>query len=245
MTDDELLRYSRQIMLSDFGIEGQQTLRSATALLIGIGGLGAVSSSYLASAGIGRLILCDFDHVELSNLQRQIIHHTPDIGKLKVESAREKLHVMNPLVTIETHAEVNEAILASLVEQSDIVLDGTDNFESRFLLNRLCYQAKVPLVSAAVIKYEGQVATFASYQSEHACYECVYKPGTVDNSCTANGIMAPMAGVIGSLQALEAIKVLTQPKHTLTNKLFILDGLTYNSRVLSITKDPECAVCHS
>lgn len=245
MTDTELLRYSRQIMLPQFGIEKQQLLQDATALIIGVGGLGAISSMYLASSGVGHIILADFDTVELSNLGRQIVHTTKDIGKLKIDSAKETLTALNPEIKITTVEHIDND-LDAWIGRADIVLDGTDNFSSRFAINASCVRNKTPLVSAAVIKLEGQVATFMGYEEDGACYECLYnKEISTDTTCSANGIIAPMAGIVGSLQALEAIKILTGLPENLRNKLLLIDGNTYEIRTVQLAKDAHCFVCSS
>jgi adenylyltransferase/sulfurtransferase len=242
MTDNELLRYSRQIMLNNFGVEKQQTLKNSTTLIIGVGGLGSISSMYLASSGVGHIILADFDKVELSNLQRQIVHTTDDIDKLKIDSAKETLSKINPEIKLTTVNNVSDN-LDFWVDKADVVLDGTDNFASRFAINASCVKNKTPLVSAAVIKWEGQISTFKGYEKNSVCYECLYKQGSENNTCSENGIIAPMAGIVGSLQALETIKILTNMDNNLVNNLLLIDGLTYAVRRVKLTKDKNCAMC--
>ncbi len=174
MNDQDLLRYSRQIMLPQVDVEGQQTLLDSTVLLIGAGGLGSPSALYLAAAGIGHLIIADFDKVELSNLQRQIIHHTDDIGRYKVDSAKDKMLAVNPDIRVTTVKDLNEENLNDWISKSDVVLDGTDNFDTRFKINKACVQEKKPLVSAAVIRFEGQLSTFKCYEFDQPCYQCLY-----------------------------------------------------------------------
>ena len=173
MKDEELLRYSRQIMLPQVDIEGQQKLVDSTMLVIGLGGLGSPSAYYLAAAGVGHLIIADFDQVELSNLQRQIIHNTDDIGKDKVDSAKEKLLALNPNIKVSAVCELNQNNMLSLVSSADVVLDGTDNFKSRFAINKACVEAKTPLVSAAVIRFEGQLSVFRGFEADKPCYHCL------------------------------------------------------------------------
>ena len=174
MNDQELLRYSRQIMLPQVDIEGQQKLIDSTALIIGMGGLGSPSALYLAAAGVGHLIIADFDQVELSNLQRQIIHHTDDIGKDKVDSAKEKLLAINPNIQVDVAKQLSDDNLGSLINQADVILDGTDNFKSRFAINKACVENKKPLVSASVIRFEGQLCVFKGYESDQPCYQCLF-----------------------------------------------------------------------
>ena len=214
MNDQDLLRYSRQIILPEVGIEGQQALLDSTMLLIGVGGLGSPSAMYLAAAGVGHLIIADFDKVELSNLQRQVIHHTDDIGEFKVDSAKAKMLSINPDVKITTVKDLDENNLNAWVEKSDIVLDGTDNFDTRFKINKACVEQKTPLVSAAVIRFEGQLSVFKGYEVDKPCYQCLYsEEGNSDENCTDNGILAPVAGMLGTMQALQAIKVIGAIKH--------------------------------
>ena len=208
MNDQDLLRYSRQIMLPQIGSEGQESLLNSTMLLIGMGGLGSPSAMYLAASGVGHLIIADFDQVELSNLQRQIVHHTDDIGKDKVDSAKAKMVAINPNIKVTTIKDLNENNLNSWISEVDVVLDGTDNFDTRFKVNKACVDEKKPLVSAAVIRFEGQLSVFKGYEKHQPCYQCLYSvEGNSDENCVENGILAPVAGVMGSLQALQAIKV--------------------------------------
>ena len=209
MNDQELLRYSRQIMLPQVDIEGQQKLIDSTALIIGMGGLGSPSALYLAAAGVGHLIIADFDQVELSNLQRQIIHHTGDIGKDKVDSAKEKLLAINPNIQVDVVKQLSDDNLGSLINQADVILDGTDNFKSRFAINKASVENKKPLVSAAVIRFEGQLCVFKGYESDQPCYQCLYsEEGSGREKCVENGVLARVAGLLGSLQELQAIKVI-------------------------------------
>ena len=245
MKDDELLRYSRQIMLPQVDIHGQQKLVDSTMLVIGLGGLGSPSAYYLAAAGVGHLVIADFDQVELSNLQRQIIHNTEDIGKDKVDSAKEKLLALNPNIKVSTVRELNQNNLPSLVSSADVVLDGTDNFKSRFAINKACVEAKTPLVSAAVIRFEGQLSVFKGFEADKPCYQCLYsEEGEGRENCVENGILAPVAGMLGTMQALQAIKVLLGLGEQLSSELMLIDALDLSFRKVRISKDPHCPVCN-
>ncbi len=244
MNDQELLRYSRQIMLPQVGIEGQQCLLDSTMLLIGIGGLGSPSALYLAAAGVGHIIIADFDKVELSNLQRQVAHHTQNIGQYKVDSAQDKMLAINPNIKVTTLKNLSEENLNTWVSKADIVLDGTDNFETRFKINAACVQEKVVLVSAAVIRFEGQLSVFKGYASDQPCYQCLYhKEGENNENCSENGILAPVAGIMGTMQALQAIKVVLNLSDQLIGKLMIMDALNLDFRTIKISKDARCSVC--
>lgn len=245
MNDQDLLRYSRQIILPEVGIEGQQALLDSTMLLIGVGGLGSPSAMYLAAAGVGHLIIADFDKVELSNLQRQVIHHTDDIGAFKVDSAKAKMLAINPNVKITTIKDLNGENLNAWVAKADVVLDGTDNFDTRFKVNQACVIETTPLVSAAVIRFEGQLSVFKGYEADQQCYQCLYSPeGNSNENCVENGILAPVAGMMGSLQALQAIKVVLNLGDQLTGKLMIIDALDLTFRNVKINKDESCTICN-
>lgn len=248
MNDDQLLRYSRQIMLPSVGIEGQEKLLNARVLVIGMGGLGSPIAMYLAAAGVGHLVICDFDEVDLSNLQRQIIHSNSDrIGKNKAVSARETLIQLNPeiKVTALTH-KLDQQALTQQVQYADVVVDGTDNFDSRFLLNKVCFEEQTPLVSGAAIRMEGQVIVFAN-QGEGPCYRCLYKEDADDTAttCSENGVLAPVVGIIGSIQAVETMKIIMSVGKPLTSRLLLLDAYTMDWRTLKLPADPECPVCSS
>ncbi len=244
MNNQELLRYSRQIMLPNIGVEGQKTLLNSTLLLIGIGGLGSPSAMYLAASGIGHLIIADFDQVEISNLQRQIIHNSDDIGRYKVDSAKTKIAAINPNIKVTTIKNLTQNNLSNWIKKADVVLDGTDNFESRFAINRVCVSQKTPLVSAAVIRFEGQLSVFQGYEAGQPCYQCLYSAqGEVDENCTENGILAPVAGIVGSLQATQAIKVLLNLGEQLLGKLLLIDILDLTFRSIKISKDKYCKIC--
>ena len=244
MNDQDLLRYSRQIMLPEIGIEGQQTLLDSTMLLIGMGGLGSPSAMYLAAAGVGHLIVADFDTVEISNLQRQVIHHTDDIGKYKVDSAKEKMLAINPGIKVTTIKDLNDEKLNSWVSKVDVVLDGTDTFDTRFKVNQACVEEKTPLVSAAVIRFEGQLSVFKGYEANQPCYQCLYsKEGNNDENCTDNGILAPVSGVMGTMQALQAIKTILDLGEQFDGKLLLFDALDLSFRSIKIPKDKTCLIC--
>ncbi len=246
MNDDQLLRYSRQIMLPSVGIEGQEKLLNARVLIIGIGGLGSPIAMYLAAAGVGHLVLCDFDEVDLSNLQRQIIHSsTQRIGSNKALSGKETLQQLNPEIQITALTEkLAKQDLFKQVQQADIVIDGTDNFDSRFLINKVCVRAQTPLVSGAAIRMEGQVIVFAN-QGKGPCYRCLYKDDTNESAttCSENGVLSPVVGIIGSIQAVEAMKIILSIGKTLESRLLLLDAYTMDWRTLKLPVDPHCPVC--
>jgi len=244
MNDDQLLRYSRQIMLPQVDALGQQKLLESTMLIVGMGGLGSPAAMYLASAGVGHLILADFDKVEISNLQRQIVHATADIGRDKVDSAYDRLKQLNPEVNVTRFKhKLDDTSLDDLVPQVDLVLDGCDNFETRFAVNRACVKHRKPLVSGAAIRFEGQLSVFAN-DGNGPCYHCLYKEGgEEDMRCSENGVLAPLTGLIGSLQAIEAIKVLVGIGEPLVGRLLLVDALAMEFRTLKLKKDPHCGVC--
>lgn len=244
MNDDLLLRYSRQILMPEIDIQGQERFQAAHVLILGMGGLGAPVTLYLAAAGIGQLTLVDFDTVDLTNLQRQVIHTTASIGQLKVESAARAAHALNPHINIQSIAKrltFNE--LSVLVQQADVIVDCTDNFPSRFELNLACKQAQKPLVSGAVIRFEGQITTFDFRQPHTACYHCLYpEEGTTEDTCSTTGILAPIAGIIGSMQATEVLKLLVDLP-TLTGRLLLLDAKNMRWREINLRQDKTCPVC--
>jgi adenylyltransferase/sulfurtransferase len=244
-TDTQLLRYSRQIMLPNFDITGQQALCQSKALIVGLGGLGSPVAMYLAAAGVGTLQLVDFDRVELSNLQRQIVHDTDNIGEFKAISAAKKIQALNPDVQCITTCErLDGDALLEAVKHADIVIDGSDNFETRYAINQACYSAGVPLVSGAAIRMEGQVSVFHPGVEDSPCYRCLYDDiESQDLTCSENGVMAPLVGMIGSVQAMEAVKVLAGLGESLIGRLLILDAMNMEWRTLKIRKDPECPVC--
>lgn len=248
MNDEQLLRYSRQIMLPSVGIEGQQKLLNAKVLIIGMGGLGSPISMYLASAGIGHLVICDFDVVDLTNLQRQIIHlGDTRIGENKAASAKKTLQLLNPEIEITTITyKLNEKSLSEQIQAADVVVDGTDNFDSRFMINRICVAQQTPLVSGAAIRMEGQVVVFAN-QGTGPCYRCLYKDNAdtneMETTCSENGVLSPVVGIIGSIQAVETMKVIMSIGKPLFSRLLLLDAYTMDWRSLKLPVDPECPVC--
>lgn len=245
LSDEQLLRYSRQIMLADVDIAGQEAWLNATVLIVGLGGLGSPVAIYLAAAGVGRLVLVDDDQVDLSNLQRQIVHTTDRIGTPKVNSAAQALAAINPEVQIETISERLEGVaLQALVARVDLVVDCCDNFATRFALNSACVAQRTPLVSGAAIRMEGQVAVYDPRREDSPCYQCLYKPGDEENlTCSQSGVLAPLVGIIGSVQAMEALKVLAGIGESLVGRLLLLDGRTMEWRSLRLKKDKCCPVC--
>ena len=246
MNDDQLLRYSRHIMLPELDIEGQEQLLAAHALVIGMGGLGAPLALYLAAAGVGKLTIVDDDRVEASNLQRQIIHTTEDIGRTKVASAKTSLAELNPgcvVTAIEQRIEGKE--LEELVRNADIVLDGTDNFVTRYAINAACVASNTPLVSGAAIRWEGQVAVFDFRDATAPCYACLHPDvgATSDLSCADNGVAAPVVGLIGSMQALEALKLLTGTGESLSGYVLVMDAKFQQWQKLKLSKSKNCEVC--
>ncbi|MEN8107807.1 MAG: molybdopterin-synthase adenylyltransferase MoeB [Pseudomonadota bacterium] len=245
MDDQQLLRYSRQIMLPQVDVAGQDKLLATRTLVIGAGGLGSPAAMYLAAAGIGHIVIADPDTVELSNLQRQILHNSTDLGKPKTASAAETLQAINPDVQVTTIPErLSGEQLASEVQQADIVLDCSDNFNTRFAVNAACVAHSTPLVSGAAVRMEGQVAVFLPGTPDSPCYACLYKQGEdADQTCAENGVLSPVVGIIGSLQALEAIKVILSLGSNLCGRLLVFDGLQHDWRSLKLTRDPDCPVC--
>lgn len=244
LNDAELSRYSRQILMPEIDYSGQLTLSQSHAVIFGLGGLGSPASLYLAAAGIGKLTLVDFDTVDDSNLQRQIVHRENNIGQAKVDSAKQNLSSLNQHITIETIAEkLTENEVLELVKTADVVLDCTDNFASRFALNRTCFQAKVPLVSGAAIRWEGQLSTYDFRNAKSPCYQCLYPEDSGQElTCSQNGVLSPVVGMVGSMQAIEAVKVLLNLP-TLTGKLMIIDAYTMMIRTLNLKKDENCNHC--
>lgn len=245
LNDDELNRYSRQILLPEVDYAGQCQLKASHVVIFGLGGLGSPASLYLAAAGVGKLTLIDFDTVDDSNLQRQVVHREKSIGQTKVESAKQTLQEINRFIEIETLTTPpeDEQALQALVATADVVLDCTDNFNSRFALNAACFAARTPLVSGAAIRWEGQLSTYDFRQGKGPCYQCLYKAGSdTEMTCSQNGVLAPVVGMIGSMQAIEAIKVLLNLP-TLHGKLMLVDALTMMVRTLNLKPDPQCPVC--
>ncbi len=245
MNDNQLLRYSRHILLPEIGIEGQQKLLDAHALIIGAGGLGSPAALFLAASGIGRITLCDDDKVDLTNLQRQIAHRTSSINKAKVVSAQEALSDINPEVKVLALQErADEARLAQLAATADVVLDCSDNFPTRYALNRVCHAARKPLISGAATRFDGQVSVFDFRRDDSPCYQCLYpeQMESEETRCAVLGIFAPLVGIIGSMQAAEALKVLAEME-TLCGKVLLLNALSMEPRCVKLARDPVCPVC--
>ena len=247
MNDQQLLRYSRHILLPEIGIEGQEKLISAHALIIGAGGLGSPAALFLATSGVGTLTICDNDTVDLTNLQRQILHRSSSIGKNKVDSARNALAEINPDVFVNNLKERAEnARLNELVQQADVVLDCSDNFNTRYALNRACLHYKKPLVSGAAIRFGGQVTVFDFRQQNSPCYHCLFPENSEneDTRCAEMGVFAPLVGIVGSLQAAEALKLLMGTGSTLCGKLLLIDTLHSSMRTINLGRDANCPVCN-
>lgn len=247
LSDNQLLRYSRQIMLGDVDIEGQQRWLDSRVLILGMGGLGSPVAMYLAAAGVGHLVLVDDDQVEMTNLQRQIAHNTASIGQSKVESAAATLAQINPDIEVTTRAErLDKAALMEQVANVDLVVDCTDNFTTRFMLNRACVAHKKPLVSGAAIRMEGQISVYHPGVEGSPCYQCLYKEGEDEAlTCSEAGVLSPLVGIIGSMQALEALKVLASIGTPLIGRLLLLDAKHMEWRSLKLSPDPECPTCQS
>ncbi len=245
MNDNQLLRYSRHILLPEVDIDGQERLLNAKVLIVGLGGLGAPVAMYLAASGVGELWLADHDEVDLSNLQRQIVHTTERIGASKVTSAAAALQALNPdtrLVTIDE--KLGGEALAARVRDVDLVVDATDNFGVRFAINEACVASGTPLVSGAAIRLEGQVTVFDPRRADSPCYRCLYDVNEDEQlNCATSGVLAPLVGVIGSMQALEAVKLLAGVGSSLAGKLLLFDATTSQWRELKLPRDPDCPVC--
>jgi len=246
MNDQQLLRYSRHILLDAVGIEGQARLMGSHALMIGVGGLGSPASMYLAASGVGRLTLCDHDNVDLTNLQRQIVHRTSAIGQPKVRSAEYTLKEINPEVVCRPIAtRVEEAELVGLVAEADVVLDCSDNFETRYAVNRVCHRLGKPLVSGAAILTHGQVSVFDFRRTDIPCYNCLFPESaeTPELRCATTGVFAPLVGLIGSIQAAEALKILAGTERGLSGALLLVDAMDMEFSRHAVSKDPSCCVC--
>jgi molybdopterin/thiamine biosynthesis adenylyltransferase len=246
MNDQQLMRYSRHILLNEIGIEGQQALLDSKALIIGLGGLGSPAALYLAASGVGHLTLCDHDTVDFSNLQRQIIHRTGMVGQPKVVSAQATLHDINPEIEyVALPIRADEARLHELIAQTDIVLDCSDNFATRYAVNRACKAKRKPLVSGAAIQFHGQVAVFDFRHEDAACYNCLFPEDSTaaELRCATTGVFAPLVGVIGSMQAAEALKLLMGIERGLSGKLLSINALDMNIMRSNLSKDPACHVC--
>lgn len=247
LTDQELLRYSRQILLQHVDIDGQLRLKQSRVLIVGLGGLGAPAALYLAAAGIGELHLADFDTVDVTNLQRQIIHDSASVGVSKVDSAMRRLSALNPEIRLVPHpVALDEDTLAAAVAAVDLVLDCCDNFGTREAVNAACVAAGKPLVSGAAIRLEGQLSVFDPRHPESPCYHCLYGHGSeAELTCSEAGVLGPLVGTVGSLQALEALKLLAGFGEPLVGRLLLIDALGTRFRELRVKRDPGCTVCGS
>lgn len=247
LTDDELLRYHRQILLSDWDVAGQEALRAATVMVVGVGGLGAALVPYLAAAGVGRLVLVDFDRVELTNLQRQPVHGEADVGRFKVHSAADRVAALNRAVTVVAEpVPFSAELLARWRGQVTAIADCCDNFATRDLINALAWPAGIPVVSAAAIGWQGQLSVFDPRQSAGGCYRCLYPAADeVAASCNEAGVMAPTVAVMGSWQALEVMKLLAGVGSSLNGQLLLWDGFNNDVRRLRIPRDADCPVCQT
>ena len=244
-TNEQLERYSRHIILQEVGVKGQKKLLNASVLIIGAGGLGAPAALYLAAAGVGTIGIVDADEVDLSNLQRQVIHTTNDVGKAKVKSAAETMEAINPDVSVKTYRTfVDSSNIMDLIKDYDFIIDGTDNFPAKFLINDACVMAEKPFSHAGIIRFKGQLMTYVP--GEGPCYRCVFKnppPKDAVPTCKQAGVIGAMGGVIGSLQAMEAIKYIIGKGDLLTGKLLTYDALKMEFHTIKLPKDDHCAVC--
>lgn len=248
LTQAELARYSRHMLLPEIGEEGQRRLRDARVLIVGLGGLGSPVAMYLAASGVGELVLSDFDFVELSNLQRQIVHTNADVDRNKVDSAADTISRLNPLVRVTPLAyALDEADLAEQVRAADVVVDASDNFETRFALNAACVEARVPLVSGAAVRMEGQISVFDSRVEDSPCYRCLYSDESNEDGepCSRVGVLAPLLGIIGSVQAAETLKLLAGFGETLAGRVVFVDAYSMEWRAMKLARNPKCAVCGS
>lgn len=246
MTDDQLLRYSRHILLDELGIEGQQRLLQSHALIVGAGGLGSPAALYLGSAGVGRITVVDHDRVDATNLQRQIAHNLDRIGQPKADSTRQAIAALNPDVEVTPISQkADDATLDALVRSADVVLDCTDNFATRHAINRACVAHQKPLVSGAAIRFDGQVSVFDARRADSPCYACVF-PDTAtfeEERCATMGVFAPLVGIIGAMQAAEALKLLCGIGEPLTGRLLMLDGRAMAWNDIRLGRDTACPVC--
>lgn len=248
MNDDQLLRYSRHILLDEIGVEGQKKLLGAHALIIGAGGLGSPAAIYLAAAGVGKITLADNDRVDFTNLQRQILHTAASVGSMKAASGRAHLAIVNPeveVIAIEQRAE--GALLEKLVAGADVVLDCSDNFATRHAINRACVAQRKPLVSGAAVRFDGQVTVFDLRRDDSPCYHCLF-PDDGENEdvrCAVMGVFAPLTGIVGSIQAAETLKILAGAGEDLAGRLVLIDSLEAEWRSIRVARDPACPVCLS
>jgi molybdopterin-synthase adenylyltransferase len=246
MNDNQLLRYSRHILLPQIEYEGQEKLTKSHALIVGAGGLGATVALYLAASGVGNLTICDFDSVDLTNLQRQIIHTTASVGLNKAVSAQQALYEINPEVTVHiVQQKSSEAQFTELARTADVVIDCSDNFATRYTLNRICFALKKPLVSGAAVRFEGQITVFDFRHENSPCYHCLFPDAGEDQEmrCAENGVFSPLVGMIGTAQAAEALKLLMGIGESLQGRLLLLDTLTMEWRTIKLARDPACLVC--
>ncbi len=246
LSNNKQRRYSRNITLPEVGEEGQERLLSSKVLVVGAGGLGSPLLLYLASSGVGTIGIIDDDKVDLSNLQRQIIHETGDIGRNKTQSAADAIYDLNPDINVECYeGRLTADNIDSLISKYNTIADCSDNFETRFLINEACYKNKIPLVSAAIHRFEGQLSTFKPYLGdEYPCYRCIYSSTDIDDvKCAESGVLGSVAGIMGSWQATEVIKELLNIGESLSGSLVIFDALSATSRKLNVRKDRQCKVC--
>ncbi|MEO8344873.1 MAG: molybdopterin-synthase adenylyltransferase MoeB [Betaproteobacteria bacterium] len=246
MDDAQLLRYSRHILLDELGPDAQQKFAAAHALVVGMGGLGTPAAHFLAAAGVGTITICDADHVDLTNLQRQVLYATADIGALKVDAAAQRLQAINPEIRIQRIPDrVGPEALAMLVAVADVVLDGCDNFATRHAVNRACVAAGKPLVSGAAIRFDGQIAVFDTRDANSPCYHCLFGEGEEleETRCATMGVFAPLTGIVGATQAAEGLKLIAGVGESLAGRLLLIDALAMRWREMRVPRDPACPVC--
>lgn len=245
LTDDQLLRYSRQILLPQIDVDGQLRIAQGRVLIVGLGGLGSPVALYLAAAGVGELHLADFDSVDLTNLQRQVVHDSASLGQAKVDSAAARIAALNPDVRVQLHRQQLDAdSLVAVLANVDLVLDCTDNFAIREAINAACVVARKPLISGAAIRLQGQLSVFDLRRADSPCYHCLYGDGdSAELTCSEAGVIGPLVGVVGSLQALEALKLLAGFGELLVGRLLLIDALGSRFREVRVRRDPDCAVC--
>lgn len=246
MNDNQLLRYSRHILLPQIAYEGQEKLSKSHALIVGAGGLGSPVALYMGAGGVGKLTICDFDDVDLTNLQRQVIHSTQSVGINKAESAKQTLHAINPEISVVAILrKSSEEEMSALACEADVVIDCSDNFRTRYALNRICHALKKPLVSGAAIGFEGQVTVFDFRHASSPCYHCLFPDMGADTEmrCAENGVFSPLVGMIGTTQAAEAMKLLLGLGESLEGRLLLLDSLGMEWRSIKLGRDPKCTVC--
>ncbi|GAB4057092.1 molybdopterin-synthase adenylyltransferase MoeB [Uliginosibacterium sediminicola] len=246
MNDEQLLRYSRHILLPELDVEGQQAILDSRVLIVGAGGLGSPAAMYLASAGVGTIILADGDTVDLTNLQRQILHRNDSVGRFKAESGRDTLATLNPeIITIALPQRLEGALLDAHISEADVVLDCCDNFATRHAINRACVKHRKPLVSGAAVRFDGQLSVFDLRQDSNPCYHCLFPDGedVEETRCAVMGIFAPLTGIVGSLQAAEALKLIAGCGEPLIGKLLLINALDVSLRTMRYGKDGGCTVC--